>query len=90
MYLVMYDIRDDKTRTKFSQFLKRYGRRVQFSVFEVDNSPRILDNMLAEIVSKFSKYFEQSDSVLVYDVKDGSCVGKFGFPVNDDTDLLIM
>ncbi|PSB02102.1 CRISPR-associated endonuclease Cas2 [Merismopedia glauca] len=32
--LVVYDIPDDKRRTKLSKFLEGYGRRVQFSVFE--------------------------------------------------------
>lgn len=32
--LVVYDIPNDKRRTKLSKFLEGYGRRVQFSVFE--------------------------------------------------------
>jgi CRISPR-associated protein Cas2 len=34
LVLVVYDIPDDKRRTKLSNFLEGYGRRVQFSVFE--------------------------------------------------------
>ncbi len=34
MVIVVYDIRDHKRRTKLSNFLEGYGRRVQFSVFE--------------------------------------------------------
>ncbi len=34
MVIVVYDIPDDKRRTKLSNFLEGYGRRVQFSVFE--------------------------------------------------------
>lgn len=34
LVLVVYDIRDDKRRTKLSKFLEGYGRRVQLSVFE--------------------------------------------------------
>ena len=34
LVLVVYDIPDDKRRTKLSNFLEGYGRRVQYSVFE--------------------------------------------------------
>lgn len=34
LVLVVYDIADDKRRLKLSNFLERYGRRVQESVFE--------------------------------------------------------
>ncbi|WP_414581642.1 CRISPR-associated endonuclease Cas2 [Scytonema sp. PCC 10023] len=34
LVLVVYDITDDKRRTKLSNFLEGYGRRVQLSVFE--------------------------------------------------------
>ncbi len=34
MVVVVYDIPDDKRRTKLSNFLEGYGTRVQWSVFE--------------------------------------------------------
>ena len=34
MVIVVYDISDDKRRTKLSNFLEGYGQRVQWSVFE--------------------------------------------------------
>jgi CRISPR-associated protein Cas2 len=34
LVLVVYDIPDDKRRTKLATFLEGYGRRVQKSVFE--------------------------------------------------------
>ena len=34
MVIIVYDIPDDKRRTKLSNFLEGYGRRVQWSVFE--------------------------------------------------------
>ncbi|WP_353933278.1 CRISPR-associated endonuclease Cas2 (plasmid) [Okeanomitos corallinicola TIOX110] len=34
LVVVVYDIPNDKRRTKLSNFLEGYGRRVQFSVFE--------------------------------------------------------
>jgi CRISPR-associated protein Cas2 len=34
LVVVVYDTPDDKRRTKLSNFLEGYGRRVQYSVFE--------------------------------------------------------
>ena len=34
LVLVVYDIPDDKRRTKLAKFLEGYGERVQWSVFE--------------------------------------------------------
>lgn len=89
MYLVLYDIESDRLRTKFSKFLEKYGRRLQYSVFEIQNSARILDNVKTEIIINFEKRFAQGDSVLIYSVPDTACVCKFGYPVNEETDLVI-
>lgn len=89
MYLIVYDIREDKLRTRFAKFLKRFGRRVQYSVFEIENSPRILQNIKVDIASHFEKEFEQSDSVLIYQIPDNGCIAKFGYPVNEDGDLVL-
>lgn len=90
MYLLTYDISDDKLRTRFSKFLSRYGRRVQHSVFEIKNSERVLTNIATEIHTRFEKLFSQSDSVLVYSIGDHDCIAKFGYAKNEDTDLLII
>ena len=89
MYLILYDIESDRLRTRFSKTLEKYGRRLQYSVFEIRNSPRILANIRAEIVNNFEKHFDHGDSVLVFSVPDTSCVGRFGYPVNEETDLVI-
>ncbi len=89
MFLVVYDIENDRLRSRFSKFLERYGRRMQYSVFVIKNSPRILDNVKSEIQGRFASCFKQGDSVLIYRVPDDSCVGRFGYPVNEETDLVI-
>lgn len=89
MYLVLYDIESDKIRTRFSKFLEKYGRRLQYSVFEIQNSARILENIKTDIVNKFASRFDQGDSVLIYAVPDAACVGRFGYPVNEESDLVV-
>ena len=49
MIVVSYDISDDKLRTKFSKYLSKFGHRLQYSVFEIDNSKRIVDNIVTDI-----------------------------------------
>lgn len=90
MLLVVYDIQDDKVRTRFAKFLKQFGRRVQYSVFEITNSPRILANIKAEIQCRYEKIFKQGDSVLIFLIADNACIERFGYPVNEETDLIIM
>lgn len=90
MLLVVYDIQDDKVRTRFAKFLKQFGRRIQYSVFEITNSPRILANIKAEIQCRYEKIFKQGDSVLIFLIADNACIERFGYPVNEETDLIIM
>ena len=56
MVIVSYDISNDKLRTSFAKYLSRFGHRIQYSVFEIDNSKRIVDNIVNDqIVYIFSK-----------------------------------
>jgi len=43
MLLVSYDISNDKLRTRFAKYLSKYGNRLQYSVFEIKNSDRIIE-----------------------------------------------
>jgi len=89
MLLVMYDIQQDKLRAQFSKFLKQFGRRIQYSVFEIKNSRRIIELIKKEIEIQFNKSFSQGDSVLIHDIPDSAEILRFGYPVNEETDLLI-
>lgn len=75
MLIVSYDFANDKTRSKFSKFLKKYGWRMQYSVFVVRNSPRVLRNILAEIDKKYQKLFKENDSIVIFPVCE-TCKGK--------------
>ena len=89
MFLVVYDIESDQLRSKFSKFLKRFGRRLQYSVFEIANSPRVLANIRVELKHTYEKEFSQSDSVLIINVPDDAITDRFGHAKNEETDLLI-
>ena len=89
MLLVMYDIESNKLRTKFAQFLKQYGRRIQYSVFEIQNSHRILANIRLAVQHEYAKSFTQGDSVMIIDVPDNCIIDRFGYAKNEETDLLL-
>lgn len=89
MLLVIYDIESDKLRTKFSNYLKQFGRRLQYSVFEIQNSPRILANIRLELKHHYENNFSQSDSVMVINIPDNAIIDRFGYAKNEETDLLL-
>ena len=66
MILLSYDISDNKLRTRFSKYISKFGHRIQYSVFEIDNSESLLKNVITEIRTKFEKRFSQSDSVIIF------------------------
>ncbi len=88
MLVVSYDISNDKVRTKFNKFLKMYGRRLQFSVYEIENSERILKNVILEITNHFEDLFTEADSVLIFDLQNNK-VMRYGYAVHEEGDLII-
>lgn len=89
MILIVYDIQEDRLRTQLSNFLKQFGRRIQYSVFEIKHSERVLRNIKMELEIRFEKKFTQGDSVLIFTIPDNSPTLRFGYPVNEETDLVI-
>ena len=90
MVLVSYDISDDKLRTKFAKYLSKYGYRLQYSVFKIENSQRILDNITQDIENKFSKKFQQSDSVYIFKLSPSCETIKYGYARNEDSDIIVV
>mgnify|MGYP002627205941 CR=1 FL=1 len=88
MIIVSYDIENDKLRTKFSKFLSRFGHRIQYSVFEIENSRKLLNNVILEIENHFSKRFSQNDSVYVFHLSQGCEVKKYGYAKHEDQDII--
>lgn len=91
MLIVSYDFCDDKRRTKFAKFLKKYGHRLQYSVFELKNSRRILQNVIKEVEYKHKQHFTSTDSVLIYQICQ-TCERKilrYGYSVHEEEELVI-
>ncbi|MBT3438887.1 CRISPR-associated endonuclease Cas2 [Candidatus Woesearchaeota archaeon] len=90
MLIVTYDIHKDKTRTRFSTFLKKFGYRLQYSVFQIRNSKRLLNVIISEIKGNFENRFDQNDSIIIFNMSQQCKITKFGYAKNDDEDLIII
>ena len=90
MIIVSYDISNDKLRTRFAKYLSRFGHRIQYSVFEIDNSQRIVNNIVNDLKNKYESKFEQTDSVIIFKMSSSCEVLRFGYAKNDEKDFLII
>ncbi|HHV41455.1 MAG TPA: CRISPR-associated endonuclease Cas2 [Clostridiaceae bacterium] len=89
MMLISYDISDDKLRTRFSKHLKKYGYRIQYSVFVIRNSDRIISIIKSEIETRFAKHFSDTDSIMIYEVNENNIVS-YGYTAHEDHDIIIV
>ncbi|MDR0981793.1 MAG: CRISPR-associated endonuclease Cas2 [Culturomica sp.] len=88
MLIVSYDISDNKLRTKFAKTLvKQGGIRLQYSVFEFNNSKRVLDNLKIRIENYYSKKFDGGDSVFIFETDEDKAI-KYGNAIHRDQELL--
>lgn len=90
MILVSYDISDDRLRTKFAKYLSKHGFRLQYSIFQIRNSKRILDIVSSDIKNNFEKQFGQTDSIMVFRLSEQCKIERYGYAKNDDGDLIII
>ncbi len=91
MLLVSYDFESNRTRSRFSRFLEKHGRRIQYSVFEIRNSDRVLHNLLDEIELKYRKQFTGADSILIFQICEG-CKKKairYGYAENEEKEIVV-
>ena len=72
--LIIYDIVDNRRRTKFAKMLQGYGFRIQKSSFEAMISRRKYEKLLKEI----PPFVSESDSVRVYRLRGSGEIVKFG------------
>ena len=90
MIMVSYDIADNKLRTRFSKYLRRFGHRLQYSVYEIDNSSHFLNTLLADIESQWEKEFGEEDSVLVFKTSKNCILRRFGYAEHDEDALIVI
>ncbi len=91
MIIVSYDFENNKRRSDFSKYLKSYGHRLQYSVYEIKNSKRILTNVLKEIELKHKNKFKNCDSIIVMNLCQ-HCqknILRYGSAKNEIGDLIL-
>ena len=64
LYVVSYDIQEDKKRTRVAKILLDYGTRVQLSVFECN----LDDDLFKKMTLRVSKVVSEDDSVRIYSI----------------------
>lgn len=89
MLVISYDIADDKMRGRFCKMIRKQGAiRLQYSVYEVNNTNRVIGNMLAKIEA-YSKHFTKEDSVIIFET-DGDKMIKFGNAIHRDKPIVFL
>ncbi len=72
LFVIAYDIKDDSKRLEISNLLSRYGKRVNFSVFEILLNKREI-KCISTILRK--KIARNKDRIIIYQLC-WSCKGK--------------
>lgn len=90
MLIISYDFTDNKIRARFSKFIQKFGRKIQYSVYEINNSQRVLQLITDEIELKYKKKFTNADSILIFQVCEGCAkkVKRYGYTLNDEKEVL--
>lgn len=91
MFIISYDFSNDKTRAKFSKFIKKFGHKIQYSVYEIRNSQRVLQNILSEIELVYKKTFDGADSILIFQICEGDKrkIKRYGYAENEEKEVII-
>jgi CRISPR-associated protein Cas2 len=78
LYLVGYDVRDDKRLRNVYRTMRGYGERIQYSVFVCDLSPKEKAIMVGDLTSKINK---DMDSIIIMQLgpSDGKTRDDFEF-----------
>ncbi len=87
-YFVAYDISDDSTRNKVMKLLNEYGKRVQFSCFEVE----LEDRQLTMLIKKVEEIIDlEKDKVFFFPISKYALpfIKKLGKVEDDDSTVVL-
>ena len=90
MLIVCYDFSNNKVRAKFAKFLEGYGVRLQYSVFELKNSKRMLDLIQTEIDMHYAPLFTNADSILIFNTTSNDNVIKYGYAIHREQEVVFI
>ena len=90
MILISYDISNNKLRTKFMKYITKFGHRLQYSVYEIDNGKSVLENIRQEIENNWLDKFSEEDSVIIFIMSETCKIIKCGYAKHDDDSLIVV
>ena len=90
MILISYDITDNRLRTKFMHYIMKFGHRLQYSVYEIDNGKTVLNNIRKEIETKWIPLFGESDSVMIFMLSETCKIIRCGDAKHDEVDIIMV
>lgn len=64
LYVISYDITDNKVRNKVSKVLEGYGKRIQYSVFECEISGKLFEKLYEQLLEQTID--SKTDSIRIY------------------------
>ncbi len=66
MYIISYDIENDRIRRKIAKTLEDYGKRVQYSVFECNINQSHFEKLYTKLSIQMQE--EEKGSIRIYNV----------------------
>ncbi|MBR1628359.1 MAG: CRISPR-associated endonuclease Cas2 [Lachnospiraceae bacterium] len=88
LVLIIYDIIENKKRTKFAKHLEGYGTRVQKSAFEA----RLTQKKYNKLMEEIPRFCSSEDSIRVYRITGQSQISAWGTKEipEDDEDVIVI
>ncbi|MEM7375730.1 MAG: CRISPR-associated endonuclease Cas2 [Bacteroidota bacterium] len=86
VYLTIYDIAKDKTRTKLANSLEAVGLyRIQKSVF----AGKVKRKILRPLIKAYAEKLEEGDRLYVLSLEDRQVEGMFAHGLEENLDLIL-
>lgn len=87
LVLIIYDIIDNKKRTKFMKLMLGYGHRVQKSAFEANLTKKQYNKLIKEM----PKFCSEQDSIRIYRIVGEGHVLSWGKVTEiEDNDIILI
>ena len=81
---------DDRRECSKGLFFHVFLIMLQYSVFEIDNSEKILNNIMSDISNRYEKRFSQEDSVIIFIFSNSCKTVRYGHAKNEEKDLVMV
>jgi CRISPR-associated protein Cas2 len=92
LFVISYDITNDRRCTKIARTLEGFGQRVQYSVFECDLTDRQYEVLRRKLLKRLAA--QEGDSLRVYRLcktcVQGIALYGAGPPVEQSVDVLVV